>query len=513
MHLLDFKRLYSDIPFSPLIFIFSYIKDMKPKRALIFTVLILTGMVLVAVFLFYPRRISKNSSQQECIKAAEDYLQKNQPESAIYPLLLAVQKDQRDFMAHLLLAQAYFRTDVYPLAEKECQTGLELNPQNRETMELLCQIKLEQGKSSWEKENYLPAISEFMYVLKESHNQKLIDSIAQLTGGRFKIQRLTHDLFPDDAPSFSPDGKRIIYHSDTSFYLEDYGLKKIDKKKSRIFVMDPDGKNRTCLSPEKENETSERFARFSHDSKFIVYEKENSPPHAGDTSFNCDRDIFLKSLDSGQVKRLTHDPTYDALPAFSPEDSEIIFISDRPGGESCLYRLNLKTGETRNIFLKESWNENIGLYIRPQELMLPYYPSFSPDGKKILLHAGYETRGVFLLDPAKEELKRLTDRTVDCYFPSFSPDGKKIVFVSGSPDEEDLYIMNDDGSDVTRLTYDGGSKRYPAFSPDGKSVIFSAKGEGEPDYYFEIYLLNLDQTISKEKLKERLERLKIANLE
>ena len=261
------------------------------------------------------------------------------------------------------------------------------------------------------------------------------------------------------------------------------------------------------------SETSERFARFSHDNKFIVYEKENSPLHAGDTSFNCDRDIFLKSLDSGRVRRLTHDPTYDAMPSFSPDDSEIIFMSDRPGGESCLYRLNLKTGETKNIFMKESWNEKIGLYTRPQEMLLPFYPSFSPDGSKILLHAGYETRGVFLLDPEKEELTRLTDRTMDCYFPSFSFDGKKIVFVSGSPDEEDIYVMGNDGSNITRLTYDGGSKRYPTFSPDGKSVIFSAKGEGEPDYYFEIYLLNLDQTISKEMLEERLERLKIANLE
>ena len=282
---------------------------MKTKTVFTFVTLILTGIVIVAIVLFSPKgisnRISKDASREECIRTAEEFLQQNQPESAIYPLLLAVQKDQRDFMAHLLLAQAYFRTDVYPLAEKECQSSLELNPGNRETTELLCLIKLTQGKSNWEKEDYLPAISEFMYVLKESRDQKLIDSIAQLTGGKFRIQRLTHDLFPDDAPSFSPDGKRIIYHSDTSFYLEDYGLRKIQTKKSRIFVMDPDGRNRTCLSPEGENETSEQFARFSHDNKFIVYEKENSPPHAGDTSFNCDRDIFFKSLDSGRVRRLT----------------------------------------------------------------------------------------------------------------------------------------------------------------------------------------------------------------
>ena len=481
------------------------------KSARLITIPILAVMGVVLFLLFHPtgttHRISKDSNREECIKTAEVYLQKNQPESAIYPLLLAIQKDGDDFLAHLLLAQAYFQTEVYHLAEEECQTCLKLNPQSREAKEFLSRIKFEQGKTSWEKENRLPAISEFLFVLKESRDLKLLDSIAQMTGGRFKIKRLTNDLLFDDAPSFSPDGKNILFYSDTSYYLEDYGLKKIQLKRSRIWVMDQEGQNRICLSPAGEQETSERFARFSHDGNYLVYEKENSPPRTGDTSFNCDRDIYLKNLSSGEVRRLTHDPTYDALPSFSLDDKEIIFLSDRPGGESSIYKLDLKTGETQNIYMKESWNEKIGLYTRPQEMVLPYYPSFSPNGKKILLHAGYDTRGIFLLDPGKEELTRLTDRKTDCYFPSFSADGKKIVFVSDHPEEEDLYLMDDDGTNLMRLTYDGGSKRYPSFSPDGESIVFSAKREGEPNYYFEIYLLHLDQTISKEKLEERLKEL------
>jgi Tol biopolymer transport system component len=491
--------------------LFSYIIDMKSKRALTIVILLVAGISLVAIGLFHPigtfKRVSKGTSREEYIKMAKGYLHENRPESAIYPLLLAIQKDSSDAAAHLLLAQAYFQTEVYHLAEEECQTGLRLNPQNREVKELLCRIKFERGKEAWEKENRLPAISQFQFIVKEGQDQELIDSIAQMTGGRYKIKRLTNDLLFDDAPSFSPDGKRIIYYSDTSYYLEDYGLKKIQLKRSKIWLMDLDGQNRVCLSPEGEGETSERFARFSHDGNYIVYEKENSPPRMGDTSFNCDRDIYMKNLSTGEVRRLTHDPTYDALPSFSPDDKKIIFLSDRPGGESSLYELDLKTGETRNIYMKESWNEKIGLYTKPQEMVLPYYPSFSPDGDKILLHAGYETRGVFLLDPKKEELTRLTDRATDCYFPSFSADGERIVFVSGSSEEEDLFLMKSDGTGLTRLTYDGGSKRYPTFSPDGKSIVFSAKREGEPDYYFEIYLLSLDQTISPDKLEERLKEL------
>lgn len=109
---------------------------------------------------------------------------------------------------------------------------------------------------------------------------------------------------------------------------------------------------------------------------------------------------------------------------------------------------------------------------------------------------------------------RVTERGEDSFFPSFSCDGKRIVFVSGyRDDEEDLYVVNADGSELTRLTHDGGTKRYPSFSPDGNSIVFAGKRKGEPDYYFEIYLLYLDQTICRERLKQRLAQLEKVSLE
>jgi len=484
---------------------------MKTKEAFVISAFVFICVALVLVVRFsltgFSTKISPNSSKEECLKVACRYLENDEPESAIYPLLLAIQKDKDDFRSHFLLAKVYHFARIYHLAEKECKTSLKLNPRDREALELLCQIKFKQGELSWKNKNLKQAIPLFAFILEESQDQKLIDSIAHLTGGRFKIIRLTNNLFCDDAPSFSSDGKRIVYHSDTSYFLEDYGLEKIQVKKSRIFVMEVDGKNKVCLSPQGEDEPSERFGRFSHDGRFVVYEKENSSPHISDTIFNADRDIFIKDLYSGEKKRLTHNDTYDGLPSFSPDDSQIVFVSDRPEGRSSIYRLNLKSRETERISLKKSWEEKIGLLRRPRGMVLPYCPSFSPDGKFVLLHAGWEVRGVFLLDTDGRNWKRLTDRRIDCFFPSFSFDGRKIVFVSGYADEEDLYIMDAGGSNRMRLTYDRGTKRYPSFSPDGESIIFTGKRKGEPDNYFEIYLLYLDQTVSRERLKERLKEL------
>jgi Tol biopolymer transport system component len=358
---------------------------------------------------------------------------------------------------------------------------------------------------NWDKRNLKEAISEFIYIVNNTQDQKLIDSIANLTGGKYKIKRLTKDLFFDDAPSFSHDGKKIIYHSDTIFFSEDYGLKKREARKSRIFVMDVNGENKTCLSSKERDDSSEQFACFSHDDKKIVYEKENQYPEQKDTAFNLNRDIFLKDLNTGKVRRLTNNDTYDGLASFSPDDKRILFVCDRPGERSLIHILNLDTGENKSVVFKKSLTERITR--KPGGLVIPYCPSFSPDGEKILFHAGYKTRKIFLMNENGENLKCLTKGQTDDFFPAFSPGGEKIVFVSNQQDQEDLYLVNPDGLNRTRLTYDGGQKKYPSFSPDGNLITFSAKQNEQDDRYYEIYILNLKETIRKEKLIQRLEEM------
>lgn len=495
---------------------------MKSKKLLsllapIFAVPLLIFLFIIALH-HYSKKISPDTSKDECLRIASEYIQKKEPESAIYPLLLAIQKDEKDSQAHFLLAQAYYQTQIYHLAQKECEATLALNTQNKKAFDLLTRIRFEQVRIRWDRGDLKDsvslreAISEFVYILNNTEDQDLIDSIANLTGGKYKIKRLTNDLFFDNAPSFSHDGKRIVFHSDTSYFSEDYGLQKREVKKSRIFVMDTNGENKMSLSSLKmqnshneKDDSSEQFPRFSFDDKKIVYEKENQNPEQKDTAFNLNRDIFIKNLDTGEVRRLTNNDVYDGLASFSPDDKRILYVEGYLGGGSSIFILNLDTQENKSVSLKESWEEKITR--RPTGLLLPYCPSFSPDGKKILFHAGYENRKIFLMDEDGENLTCLTRGQTDNFFPAISPDGKKIVFVSNQYDQDDLFLVNSDGSNRTRLTYDGGEKRYPSFSPDGNSIAFVGKQKDQDDRYFEIYILNLKETISKEKLIERLEEM------
>ena len=57
--------------------------------------------------------------------------------------------------------------------------------------------------------------------------------------------------------------------------------------------------------------------------------------------------------------------------------------------------------------------------------------------------------------------------------PAWSPDGTRIAFARlDGPDNYNIYVMNADGSGVTRLTAEPRSDRYPAWSPDGSKIAF-----------------------------------------
>src|SRR5215210_4119097 len=52
----------------------------------------------------------------------------------------------------------------------------------------------------------------------------------------------------------------------------------------------------------------------------------------------------------------------------------------------------------------------------------------------------------------------------------WSPDGEKIAFIAGVP--SDIYVMDADGTNQTRLAPSPATRWAPAWSPDGKRMVF-----------------------------------------
>jgi len=70
------------------------------------------------------------------------------------------------------------------------------------------------------------------------------------------------------------------------------------------------------------------------------------------------------------------------------------------------------------------------------------------------------------------QLAKITTDTTNSTDPAFSADGSRIAYVSTSPGNAEIYVMNADGTSPTRLTIEPSADGRPAFTPDGQTILF-----------------------------------------
>jgi Tol biopolymer transport system component len=121
------------------------------------------------------------------------------------------------------------------------------------------------------------------------------------------------------------------------------------------------------------------------------------------------------------------------------------------------------------------------------------YPHFSKNADKILFQSnetGYWR--ICTMNTDGSDIIALSPDSVNYYFPDWSPDNHKICFVSDKTGNEEIYIMNSDGSNQQQLTNNRTRNIHPYFSPDGKRVLFSSTLNSSED--LEVYQMNADGT-------------------
>jgi YVTN family beta-propeller protein len=79
---------------------------------------------------------------------------------------------------------------------------------------------------------------------------------------------------------------------------------------------------------------------------------------------------------------------------------------------------------------------------------------------------------IYVMNPDGTNLTRLTTAVANNSDPDWSPDGSKIAFWSDRDGNYEIYVMNADGSDQKRLTERPGFDFNPAWSPDGSKIAF-----------------------------------------
>jgi Tol biopolymer transport system component len=124
-------------------------------------------------------------------------------------------------------------------------------------------------------------------------------------------------------------------------------------------------------------------------------------------------------------------------------------------------------------------------------------PVWAPDGRHIAFVSLRDTLSgkwgigkssiyIMAFDPIagrSGQVVRVTDGEGNDGWPTWSPDGQRLAFHSDRSDGFDIWIINIDGTGLTRLTQHPANDRYPAWSPDGRRIAYTSNRNGNEEVW------------------------------
>jgi TolB protein len=121
-----------------------------------------------------------------------------------------------------------------------------------------------------------------------------------------------------------------------------------------------------------------------------------------------------------------------------------------------------------------------------------YLPKWTPDGRIAFWSERDGEKAIFVMNTDGTNVTKLTSPYINsqCWSYQWSADGTKIAFDSNRDGSWEIYTMNSDGSNVARLTNNQAQDQLPEWSPDGTKIAFTSKRDGN----LEIYMMNIDGT-------------------
>ncbi len=83
------------------------------------------------------------------------------------------------------------------------------------------------------------------------------------------------------------------------------------------------------------------------------------------------------------------------------------------------------------------------------------------------------TRDIYLMNPDGTDQTKITQHRSQNITPVWAPTGEQILFVSDRDGGWDLYLMDPDGTNVQRVFEKEAFRAEPTWSPDGKQIAYS----------------------------------------
>lgn len=238
---------------------------------------------------------------------------------------------------------------------------------------------------------------------------------------------------------------------------------------SSIYTVRPNGSGlrRLTVPPTRQQLGGDSGPVWAPSGRRIVFERDL-------TYWGSDRyRLAAVPAAGGLAHQLTKGP-FDAMPTFSPSGRRIAFV--RGAGTASLYTID-RFGRHAARLLSDG---------------LDVSPAWSPDGKTIAFSRladpslPIDQATLYLSDANGSHVRPFGPAPVMGVSPSWSPDGRRIAFVSfadhndpacpadSCPPSGEIYIVDADGTGLTRLTTSKADDEHPTWSPDGSRIAFAS---------------------------------------
>jgi Tol biopolymer transport system component len=216
---------------------------------------------------------------------------------------------------------------------------------------------------------------------------------------------------------------------------------------AEIFTMDWDGQNQTRIT---DHPAADVDPAISPDGRHIAFTSNRTG----------NNDIFLVDSRGGEAINLTNHSANDGWPRWSPDGRHVVFHTNRDGNFE--------------IYVMDADGQN------PTRLTayggIDQFPDWSPDGGRIVFRRDID---IYALDLRTGDTQRLTNAPPLNQMAMWTPNGRHLVFMSARDGYPSVFTMDADGGNQVNLTPkapgDSASEwlsRAPAWSTNGRQIYF-----------------------------------------
>ncbi len=249
---------------------------------------------------------------------------------------------------------------------------------------------------------------------------------------------------------------------------------RIQNNLNRLITLDIDYGTQYTLNALGQNVT---FYSWSPDGKKLVYQAYSRYAN----------EIYITDWNgANKPKRLLSDADNGYNPVWSPDGKKIAFFSPRLGYWA-LFTMNVD-GSLQKALTDNTVFESVA--------------SWSPDSTQLAFNPWHNTVSCPFIARINANGSNYLELTTDDQYsdgPIWSPISDAILFTSWKSGRLQIYSTKSDGSGLVALTTSSGGNSNPVWSPDGTQIAFVSWRDSkfpndceDGDCNFEIYIMNAD---------------------